>query len=106
MQVREEYWKASTYGEQDHLNDLTYTCITPIPAAQLLEVVLVALLVTVVQTELRQSLLTVQLPPVPHLGHEGPPQSTPVSLPFLIPSEQVIGAVNSATSQPQASQLI
>jgi hypothetical protein len=54
------------------------------------------MLVVVVQIELRQSLLTVQLPPAAHLGHEGPPQSTPVSLPFLMPSEHVAARAGSS----------
>jgi hypothetical protein len=71
-----------------------------------LEVVLVALLVTVMQFELRQSLLIVQLPPAAHLGHEGPPQSTPVSLPFLMPSEHVAAEAVANSSEKASHNII
>jgi hypothetical protein len=55
-----------------------------IPAAHVLLVEL--------QKPLWQSLLTLQLTPIVQARHAGPPQSTPVSLPFLMPSEQVAAA--------------
>jgi hypothetical protein len=71
-----------------------------LPAAQTLVVtlvvvfvvVLVMLVVVVTQLLLKQSLSTVQVTLAAHLGHEGPPQSTPVSLPFLTPSGHIAAA--------------
>ena len=52
------------------------------------------------QMELRQSALIVQLLLAVHWGHDGPPQSTPVSAPFLMPSEQfAVGGVATQKTQ-------
>jgi hypothetical protein len=73
------------------------TCSLGLPAAHVLVVtlvvifvvVLVILTVVVLQIPLEQSLPSLQVTPASHFGHEGPPQSTPVSLPFLMKSPQV-----------------
>jgi len=70
-----------------------------VAAAHLFMVVVVVILVVVfvtvtliaAQLLLRQSVLVTQSPLAGHLGHVGPPQSTPVSLLFLMPSPQPAG---------------
>jgi hypothetical protein len=59
-----------------------------LPAAQVLVVTLVVALVVEAQLRLTQSLPTSQPAPTWQASHVGPPQSTPVSLPFLTPSPQ------------------
>ena len=50
-----------------------------------------------------QSALVLHVDPMPHAGHVAPPQSTPVSAPFLMPSEQVAAA---PTQRPAPSQVV
>jgi hypothetical protein len=69
--------------------------------------------VPLVQIPLRQSEFARHCLPLAHFGQTGPPQSTSVSWPFLIPSVQVAGAVQTPLTQvlpdgqtlPQAPQL-
>jgi len=80
------------------------------PAAQTMRVVVFVVLVpgfvtsmlTETQLELTQSLPAMHVEPAAHLGHVGPPQSTPVSFPFKTPSLQVAAGAAEQSSNPSS----